>query len=93
MTPGDATIRVGRILPNERKSFVNTGRLGDTNPANLVEAVCWITVAVGTLITERPPGGRRQSPASGSHRTQHADFPHWARQKLIHSLAIACSSG
>jgi len=33
----------------------------------------------------RPPGGRRQSPASGSHRTQRADFPHWARQKWIHS--------
>jgi NADP-dependent 3-hydroxy acid dehydrogenase YdfG len=41
---------------------------------------------------ERPLGGRRQSPTSGSHRTQRADFPHWARQTLIHSMAIACSS-
>jgi hypothetical protein len=40
-----------------------------------------------------PTGGRRQSPTSGSLRTQHADFLHWARQKLIHSLAIACNSG
>jgi hypothetical protein len=39
-----------------------------------------------------PLGGRRQSPAPGSHRTQRADFPHWARQTLIHSMAIACSS-
>ena len=31
---------------------------------------------VGTLITERPLGGRMQSPAPGSHRTQRADFPH-----------------
>ena len=36
------------------------------------------------------PGGRRQSPAPGSHRTQRADFPHWALQTLIHSMAIAC---
>jgi len=28
----------------------------------------------------------------GSHRTQRADFPHCARQKLTHSTAIACSS-
>jgi MoxR-like ATPase len=39
-----------------------------------------------------PLGGRRQSPTSGSHRTQRADFPHWALQKLIHSMAIACSA-
>ena len=48
-------------------------------------------VAVGMRIAPHPPGGRRQSPTSGSHRTQRADFPHWARQKLIHSLAIACN--
>ena len=40
----------------------------------------------------RGPGGRRQSPASGSHRTLRADFPHYARQKAIYSVAIACSS-
>jgi hypothetical protein len=50
-------------------------------------------VAIGTNLAVRPPGGRRQSPAPGSHRTQRADFPHWARQKWIHSLARACSSG
>ena len=27
------------------------------------------TFAVGTRVTSRPPGRRRQSPASGSHRT------------------------
>jgi hypothetical protein len=59
----------------------------------LREASLLILLPVGTLITEHPPGGRRRSPASGSHRTQSADFPHWARQKLIHSLAIACNSG
>jgi hypothetical protein len=48
---------------------------------------------VGTLIAERPLGGRRQSSPPGSHRTQRADFPHWALQKVIHSMAIACSSG
>jgi hypothetical protein len=39
-----------------------------------------IIVAVGSIIADRPPGGRRQSPASGSRKTQRADFPHWARQ-------------
>jgi hypothetical protein len=33
----------------------------------------WITVAVGTIIANRPPGGRRQSRASGPHRTQCAE--------------------
>jgi hypothetical protein len=28
-----------------------------------------LTVAVGTTIADRPPGGRRQLPTSGSHRT------------------------
>lgn len=46
---------------------------------------------VGTLITERPLGGRKRSPAPGSHRTQHADFPQ-GRQTLIHRVAIACCS-
>jgi hypothetical protein len=52
-----------------------------------------ITVTVGTTIAGRPPGRRRQSPTSGSHRTQSADFPHWARRTLIHSMAIACNFG
>ena len=51
-----------------------------------------VMVAVGTILSDRPLGGRRQSPTPGSHRTQRADFPHWARQTLIHSMAIACSS-
>ena len=38
------------------------------------------------------PGRRRRSPASGSHRTERADFPHSALRKLIHSTASACSS-
>ena len=49
-------------------------------------------IAVGIPVAQYPLGGRRQSPTSGSHRTQRADFPHWARQKLIYSMAIACSS-
>ena len=49
-------------------------------------------VAVGMSVARHPLGGRRQSPAPGSHRTQRADFPHWALQTLIHSMAIACSS-
>jgi hypothetical protein len=52
-----------------------------------------LAIAVGTPVARCPPGGRRQSPTSGSHRTQRADFPHWARQKLLHSLAIACNFG
>ena len=43
----------------------------------------WLTLA---------PGRRRRSPASGSHRTERADFPHSALRKLIHSTASACSS-
>ena len=31
------------------------------------------------------PGHWRRSPASSSHRTQHADFPHYALRKLVHS--------
>jgi hypothetical protein len=50
-----------------------------------------LSIAIGIPLTRYPPGGRRHSPSSGSHRTQRADFPHWARQKLIHSLAIACN--
>jgi len=50
-------------------------------------------IPVGIPLAWYPPGGRRQSPTSGSHRTQRADFPHWARQKLLHSLAIACNFG
>jgi hypothetical protein len=29
-------------------------------------------------------------PASGSHRTRHADFPHYALRPLIHSAAPHC---
>jgi hypothetical protein len=52
-----------------------------------------LAVAVGIPVAWYPPGRRRQSPTSGSHRTQHADFPHWARRTLIHSMAIACNFG
>ena len=45
----------------------------------------------GSLLT-LAPGRRRRSPASGSHRTERADFPHSALRKLIHSTASACSS-
>ena len=45
----------------------------------------------GSLLT-LAPGRRRRSPASGSHRTERADFPHSALRKLIHSAASACSS-
>ena len=45
----------------------------------------------GPLLT-LAPGRRRRSPASGSHRTERADFPHSALRKLIHSTASACSS-
>jgi hypothetical protein len=40
--------------------------------------------------THRVAGGGRPRP--GSHRTYRADFPHYARQKLLHSAARACSS-
>ena len=54
---------------------------------------CSVAFAVGTLISERPPGHRRRSPASGSHRTWRADFPHHALRRLIHSCtARACSA-
>src|ERR1700730_17851504 len=43
-------------------------------------------IAVGTPITGRPPGHRRRSPASGSHRTWRADFPHHALRSLFHSF-------
>jgi len=61
---------------------------------NSESELCEISILdpVGTAFTGRPLGGRRQSPTPGSHRTQRADFPHWALQTLIHSMAIACSS-
>ena len=50
-------------------------------------------VAVGTRISPRPPGHRRRSPASGSHRTWRADFPHHALRRLIYSCtARTCSA-
>jgi hypothetical protein len=52
------------------------------------------TFAVGTAIARRPPGHRRRSPTSGSHRTWRAALPHHALRQLIHSTAFAaiCSS-
>src|ERR1019366_9455972 len=50
------------------------------------------TFPVGTLISERPPGHRRRSPASGSHRTWRADFPHHALRRLVHSTARLCNA-
>jgi hypothetical protein len=44
-----------------------------------------------TLVAERPPGHRRRSPASGSHRTWRADLLHHALRQLVHSTASACS--
>ena len=44
------------------------------------------------LIAERPPGHRRRSPASGSHRTWHADLPHHALRQLVHSTTRLCSA-
>src|SRR5271154_3874081 len=38
-----------------------------------------------TVIAHGPPGHRRRSPASGSHRTWHADLPHHALRQLVHS--------
>jgi hypothetical protein len=35
-----------------------------------------VVIPVGTPIAERPPGRRRRSPASGSHRTWREAFPH-----------------
>ena len=51
----------------------------------------WRSGRPGSLLT-LAPGRRRRSPASGSHRTERADFPHSALRKLIHSTASACSS-
>jgi hypothetical protein len=44
------------------------------------------TFAVGTRVTSRPPGRRRQLPAPGSHRTWRADLPHHALRQLVHSF-------
>jgi hypothetical protein len=71
---------------------LNKSRVGLDSQHENDSSTPW-RIAVGTHIATRPPGGRRRSPASGSHRTQRADFPHWARQKWIHSLARAFSSG
>ena len=45
-----------------------------------------MTFAVGTRVTSRPPGRRRQLPAPGSHRTWRADLPHHALRQLVHSF-------
>src|SRR5262245_66327647 len=52
----------------------------------------YTVIAVGTVITDRPPGAGRRSPAPRSHRTRRADFPHRALRQLVHSTASACSS-
>jgi hypothetical protein len=48
--------------------------------------------AVGTSIAGRPPGHRRRSLASGSHRTWRADFPHHALRQSVHSTARLCKA-
>ena len=53
----------------------------------------WHSFPVGTRVAPRPPGHRRRSPASGSHRTWRADFPHHALRRLINSCtASACNA-
>jgi uncharacterized caspase-like protein len=45
----------------------------------------------GDASRRRPPGRRGQSPTPGSHRTQHADLPHYALRKVVHSTAVSCN--
>jgi len=68
-----------RMIPPRRQSI--GPKLGRS-----LEPVTCLAIAVGTPITGRPPGHRRRSPASGSHRTWRADFPHHALRSLFHSF-------
>jgi hypothetical protein len=43
-------------------------------------------IAVEMAIADHPPGRRRQSPTSGSHRTKHADLPHYALGRRFTAL-------
>jgi hypothetical protein len=72
-----------------RKAAVDGCRLqtsGQARPDIAYFAQALTKVAVGTRISPRPPGRRRRSPAPGSHRTWHADFPHHALRQLVHSF-------
>ena len=86
------------VLPSETAKSIGGHQpeipLGDENPLRGPEGKRRNKARSGrpgSLLT-LAPGRRRRSPASGSHRTERADFPHSALRKLIHSTASACSS-
>jgi hypothetical protein len=77
-------------------SFYNVSRshqaLGYRTPTEVFAGGAGAVGRVGATVTCRTPGRQRRSPASGSHRTQRADFRHCALRSLVHSTASAWSS-
>src|SRR5580700_5332323 len=76
------TTTIRRLTPSRRHQLLAIARIEKTDELRRLKNA----IAVGTPITGRPPGHRRRSPASGSHRTWRADFPHHALRSLFHSF-------
>ena len=71
-----------------RAGRVEMWRGGSRSGLSVAASFGWRCLNSRTLTPfPHPPGRRRQSPASGSHRTPHADFQHGALQELFHNTA------